>query len=84
MRVVHLAIIIQGSPGTQCKALPTISFVAKVYAAQPVSPAAHAGLVVQAQRQYWLRVTGDAKHRPRGVLCCMSCCSLCVLDIRPF
>jgi hypothetical protein len=33
MRVVYLAIIIQGSPSTQCEALPTISFVAKVYAA---------------------------------------------------
>jgi hypothetical protein len=33
MRIVHLPIIIQGSSGTQCKALPTISFVAKVYTA---------------------------------------------------
>jgi hypothetical protein len=33
MRVVHLPIIIQGSPSTQGEALPTISFVAKVYTA---------------------------------------------------
>ena len=33
MRVVHPAIIIQGSSGTQCKALPTIGFTTKVYTA---------------------------------------------------
>ena len=33
MRVVHPAIVTQSSPSAQGEALPTISFVAKVYAA---------------------------------------------------